>query len=335
MRHACFPCTLLLLAWTFLSCSQENTYARQDRFSDFLSRSEIVIAVTDSGLGGLSTVAETEARMRERGPFRKVEFVFVSALFSNQGGYNSLPDRESKIRVFDSALESIETRFSPDLLLIACNTLSALYESTSFSRRTRIPVKGIVDTGVDLIAENLRGRPDSKVILFGTQTTIEEDVHRSRLLDRGFLPERIITQSCPDLVPYIERGFDSAETEMLIFAYVDEALQKTANGRQALFVSFNCTHYGYARKLWEKAFAGLGVIPAGFLNPNPKMADFLFRGEGAGRFDSPDISIKVYSMVEIGEAQRDSIGRWLDEVSPAAAAALRDYQKVPGLFEID
>jgi len=334
MRGFALPVILIsIITAGFCACTQDNTFARQDDSPPLLSRPEVKIAVTDSGLGGLSVIASAAERMRNGGPFREVEFVFFNALFSKQGGYNSLPDRDSKIRVFNSVLESMERNESPDVIIIACNTLSVLFESTPFARRSTVPVRGIVEPGVELIAKNLKARPDSKVILFGTQTTIEEGVHRSRLTERGFLPERIITQACPDLVPYIERGYDSGETEMLIFAYVDEALQKNTNGRRALLVSLNCTHYGYALDLWKKAFAGFDIEPLAFLNPNPRLTDFLFEGEGADRFQNPDIRIRFLSMVEIGDSERRSIGSRLEKTSPQTAAALRDYELRPDLFE--
>lgn len=329
------PATMLafFMMAGFCGCTHDSTLARQDQAPPPLSKPEVTIVITDSGLGGLSVAADVAERMRIAGPFQKVDLVFFNALFSNNSGYNGLPDRNTKIRIFNSALESMERRLSPDLIIIACNTLSVLFDSTPFARRSSVPVKGIVKTGVDLIAENLKARPDTKVILLGTQTTIEEDAHRARLIERGFLPERILPQACPDLVPYIERGHNSSETEMLIFAYVDEALQKYSNGRHSLFVSFNCTHYGYALDLWKKAFAEFDVRPLAYLNPNSRLADFLFKGKNRTRYSNPEISMRALSMVEISEAQILSIGGWLDKISPKTAAALRAYRLTPDLFE--
>lgn len=324
---------LAIAVCAFSSCAERQTFAKEDSLASFFDKKEVIIAVVDSGLGGLSVMADAEKRMSESNSFHKVSFVFFNALFSNEGGYNSLDSREEKIRVFDSALSSLEKNHSPDLILIACNTLSVLYEDTAFSKNTKIPVVGIVDSGVDLIAQNLRAYPDSVVILFATQTTVSEESHKNLLMKKGFLEERIISQACPDLVNYIEKGYESDETEMLIFAYVDEALQKVRNHRSRLYVSFNCTHYGYSLNKWKKAFQNLGIKPLAYLNPNSRMIDFLFQPHRKNRFSSTEISARAVSMVKIGDEKISSLEKWLREISPRTADALINYEFDENLFE--
>lgn len=327
----------LSLVWILIlstsSCTDRHTFARGDKLASFFHKRDVTIAVTDSGLGGLSILADAAERMKKDKVFQKVDFVFFNALFSNEGGYNSLKTRDHKIQMFDSALESLQEKYSPDLILIGCNTLSVLYKDTAFSQNSDTPVIGIVNAGVDLIAQNLKSHPESKVILFGTQTTVGEGTYAQELEKRGFLPERVVSQACPELVSYIEKGYDSDETEMLVLAYVDEALQKLGSPGPELYVSFNCTHYGYSLDLWEKAFKSLGVRPQAFLNPNFKMNDFLFREPYTGRYENTDVSVRVVSLVAIPNDRIASIGRWLQKLSPQAAIALRNYTHDPELFE--
>jgi glutamate racemase len=328
--------TLSLVVIGFLvfnSCTDRQTFAKEDKLANFFIKREVTIAVTDSGLGGLSILGDAVERMKKENVFQKVHFVFFNALFSTEGGYNSLKTREQKVQIFNSALKNLEETYAPDLILIGCNTLSVLYKNTSFSRDTVIPVIGIVNSGVDLIAQNLKTHPESKVILFGTQTTMNDGTHTQKLEERGFLPERVVSQACPELVSYIEKGYDSDETEMLVLAYVDEALQKLGNPDPELYVSFNCTHYGYSLDLWEKAFKSLGVKPRAFLNPNFRMNDFLFQSPRTGRYKKTDVSVQVVSMVEIEKKRIQSIGTWLEELSPQTADALRNFTHDPKLFE--
>jgi len=324
---------VLIILLIVESCVERQSFAKEDRLEHFFAKEEVTVAVTDSGLGGLSVMANALERMREAGIFQKAHFVFFNALFSNEGGYNSLREREQKIRIFDSALRSLEKHINPDVILIGCNTLSALYEDTAFSHQTTIPVKGIIEAGVELIATNLKTHPESRVILFGTQTTVSERIYEQKLVERGFLRERIVSQACPDMVPYIEKGYDSDETEMLIYAYVDEAVRRAGTGSSHLFVSLNCTHYGFASKLWTKAFQSIGITPLGFLNPNNRMNDFLFPDAQRHRFDHTDVSASVIAMVPIDAQRIASIGGWLNAVSPKTAAALRNYTHHPNLFE--
>jgi len=334
MRHPQITiCLFFLLILVFGSCTDRQTFAREDNLDEFFQKKEVTIAVTDSGLGGLSIMAEAVEKMRKARIFNQVDFIFFNALFSNQGGYNSLRTQEEKILVFDSALKSLEDTYKPDLILIGCNTLSILYDYTAFALEKKVPVVGIVDSGVELIAQILKQNPEAKVILFATQTTIDEDTHKQRLVDRGFLSERIVTQACPDLVTYIEKGYTSDETEMLIYAYADEALQKMSDPFSSLYVSFNCTHYGYSLELWKRTFESLDAPPKAFLNPNSRMINFLFPQEFQERARKTEIRARVVSMVDLEDDQIISIGGWLEDRSPQTAKALRAYELKKDLFE--
>ena len=319
------------MAFLWASGSALNQASPAD-LQSFFQKESVTIAVTDSGLGGLSVMAEAVSRMKDAGVFKRVDFVFFNALFSLEGGYNSLKTREEKVRIFSGALESLEKNFHPGLILIACNTLSVLYHDTAFSRRTNIPVVGIVEAGVEMIAQGLRGQPDSKVIIFGTPTTVSEGAHKTMLAEQGFNPGRIIVQSCPELETYIEKDYAGDETEMLIAACVDEALQKIPEPRPPLLVSLNCTHFGYSLPLWEKAFRDAGVKQQAFLNPNSRMIDFLFQAKYSHRFPKPKTTAAVVSRVEISPEKTQSLGKWLESFSPETAAALRHYKLNPALF---
>jgi glutamate racemase len=299
----------------------------------FFQKERVTVAVTDSGLGGLSILAEAARRMKEAGLFESVDFVFFNALFSNEGGYNSLKTREEKIRVLDSALESLAGRFRPDVLLVGCNTLSVLYKDTRFSRRTDIPVFVIVDSGVKLIAQGLTEHPEASVLIFGTPTTISERTYPYELEKLGFAAERIRAQSCPELESFIENNPLGDETGMLISGDVSEAVEKLPSPPPPLLVSLNCTHYGYSLPLWEKAFAEAGIKPLAFLNPNSRMTDVLFNREYVGRFKKTEVRIRVVSMVELSRTKIESLAPWLERLSPETAGALRSYEHQPDLFE--
>jgi glutamate racemase len=330
---AAAPSLLLMLTVGSLAAApRQASPASRAGLDRFFQKRSVTIAVTDSGLGGLSVMADAASRMKRAGTFESADFVFFNALFSGEGGYNSLADRQEKIAIFESALESLERRFRPDLILIACNTLSVLFGDTPFARRPGPPVVGIVDAGVEMMADELRGHPGSAVIIFGTPTTISEGTHAKELEKRGFDAGRIIAQPCPELESYIERDCASEETGMLIAAFVDEALRKLPASRPPVVVSLNCSHYGYSLPLWESAFAAAGVGPLAILNPNSRMADFLFARGRAGRFPRTSVTTRVVSMVEISPEKIDTLGKWLSRVSPETAAALRTYRLVPGLF---
>jgi glutamate racemase len=298
-----------------------------------LEKESITVVVTDSGLGGLSVVADATEKFRQHAAFKQVDLIFFNALFRDHGGYNSLQTRDEKLRVFSSALQSMQDKYAPDVILVACNTLSVLIPDTEFARTSSVPVVGIVEEGVEQIAEQLADKPSARNIIFATQTTVDEGTHKNLLLEQGFSDKQIMTQSCPQLTMYIEQGFDGMDTEMLIDAYVDEALTNMGEMDGPLTVSFNCTHFGYSLDFWELAFSSRGVEVAAFLDPNKRMIDFMLPASTQQRFVETDVSVKVVSMIDIPVDRQDSIGRWLHTVSPLTETALRAYELKPDLFE--
>jgi glutamate racemase len=275
-----------------------------------LEKQTLTIVITDSGLGGLSVVADAAEKFRQQPVFEKVNLVFVNALFSDQGGYNALQTREEKLSVFSNALQAMQDRYAPDIILVACNTLSVLIPDTGFVKSSSVPVVGIVESGVEQIAQQLQGKPAGRNIIFATQTTVDEGTHKNQLLQKGFGDAQILTQSCPQLTLYIEQEYDGAYTEMLIDAYVDEALSN-----------------------WKQAFESRGVKVEAFLDPNLLMVDFLLPASLQQRYPHSEVSVNMASMIEIPVASQDSIGRYLNAISPLTENALRNYEQVEDLFE--
>lgn len=313
-----------LAAWAgFSACAPPKAADPVDRFT---------IAVTDSGLGGLAVMAEAAARLEKAGIHKDVELVFFNALFAEEGGYNSLQTREEKIKTFDAALRGLEKAVQPDLILVACNTLSVLLPDTPFARETHITVQGIVGSGVDLFWKALVENPEAKLILFGTETTIAEDSHRKALVEAGIPADRIIAQACPELQAYIETDWRDGDTGLLISAYVDEATAGLPQPAPLLLAGLVCTHYGYAADLWAGAFAEKGFTGVKILDPNGEMADWLIPKSAERRYEKTAISARVLSKVAIPSAKRESLAAWLERVSPAVAAALRSAEINPSLF---
>jgi glutamate racemase len=297
-------------------------------------RADITIVVTDSGLGGLSVVAELATRLPASGIARSARIVFVNALLDDAIGYNDLKRESDKLRVFDAALSAMESRYHPDLILVACNTLSVLYDGTRHAKEARTPVVGIVGIGADLIARQLAEKSGSTAVIFATRTTIDSDAHRRLLVQKGFPSSHIVGQACHRLAGSIERGAGSDETKAYVRTFVAEAIQHLPKKPGPLVVSLNCTHYGYVRSLWEETFAAAGFPGVKVLDPNPLMADFVVKEGGPRRYPDTSVTVEVVSKVPIGPDVQASLGTLLRTVSPPTANALASYRLDPGLFSV-
>lgn len=329
------PVALAVLAAVLAAACGGPGGTREQGLEKVLAKKkDVTILVTDSGLGGLAVAADIAARLPESGVVRKARIVFYNALFDNVG-YNGLASESEKDRIFDVVLRAMEKRYRPDLLLIACNTLSVVYDRTPFARKSPFPVIGIVDTGVDLIARRFEKSPEATAILFGTKTTIESEAHKKALVARGFPAERIVGQACHRLAGAIERGIATEETLGYIRQFVGEALAKAGPAPEPLFAAFVCTHFGYAHRQFSDAFAAAGHPGIELLDPNPLMGDVIFRPPYLRRYPRTEVTVEVVSKLEITEQERASIGPLLETVSPAVAAAFRSYTLDPKLFEVE
>ncbi|MCD4664222.1 MAG: hypothetical protein K8R68_03055, partial [Bacteroidales bacterium] len=258
--------------------------------------------------------------------------IFFNSLFHNRSGYNSLDTDEEKVRIFNIALEAMKEKYNPDLLLIACNTLSVLYDKTPFSTQATCPVIGIVKTGVDLIEEEFKKHPENTVVIFATRTTIGANSHKNMLAARGYPETQIIGQACRRLAGRIERGPESEETIGLINKYVHQALEKIELGTP-IFASLNCTHYGYSIQQFKNAFAKAGYKNIKIIDPNSRMADFIFEKQYLNRYPKTNVKLEVVSKVKISERKKSSLDSLLWAISMPAANALMDYKYLPGLFD--
>jgi glutamate racemase len=289
------------------------------------------LVIADSGMGGLSICADIVSGLQARRAYRSAALTYFNAWPEQDRGYNLLPGMAERVRVFDRALAAM-LRFAPDRILIACNTLSALYPDTPFSRNAPVPVTDIIGFGVDLMHTYLGARADSRVILLGTPTTVEAGTHRSRLIERGIDAGRIVCQPCDRLAGEIEKAPEGATVRAMIDNYVGRAAEKFPDRRLPVAAALCCTHYGYSRRLFEAALQARFEGPVAILDPNRAMSEALLadlppRGDGDVRIDLEVVSRIVWSGERI-----DAIARLLEATSPRTAKALRTYRHDPELF---
>jgi glutamate racemase len=254
----------------------------------------------------------------------------VNAWPEDGRGYNDFPDDRARAEVFDRALDAIAD-MGPDVLIIACNTLSILFHGTRFSRSAPFPVEGIIDAGVDVFVEALRELPEAPIVLLGTKTTIRSGEHRDRLLEAGVAPGRIAAVACHGLATAIERDIDGPAAELLMAVAADDVRAALPTGSPVL-LGLCCTHYGYVADRLGAAVAGAVGRPVKTLDPNVRLVETVMAGLAARGGGGEQPVVEVVSKVALDERTRTGIGGLVRAASPATAAALRDYRHVPDLF---
>jgi glutamate racemase len=290
------------------------------------------IVVTDSGLGGLAVMAELDRQLRARSSVGPVRLVFCNALFDEHSGYNRLSGLAQKAALFDQALQDM-TAYAPDLIVIACNTLSVVYPHTQFSQTTTIPVMGIVEAGIEAIRAHVPAAAPAWLVLFATPTTLAQGIHKQRLARR--LPAaRLIEQPCPELVRVIEAG-DRSGIRTLIGQYVTQAVQAVRANPDwpalPVYASLQCTHFGYYQEEFRRAFQQAGAPAATLIDPAAALVHrllvFLTEPVQGSSDQRTALSLECVSKVPIDQRGIAALTPKLAALSPAVAHALRHYRQ--------
>jgi glutamate racemase len=291
------------------------------------------ILITDSGVGGLSVCAYAERFVRTHGFEEPVRLTFANAAPANDYGYNSMPSKEVKLETFDRFLRNVTQRYSPDLIYVACNTLSVLLPDTPYFHEAVIPVKGIVETGADLLLRELQADPQAVAMIFGTQTTIDAGTYPRLLEQRGVEASRIISQACPGLADTISEDRKGERTRSEIVRWVSAAIEKMADPNRPVVACLACTHYGYRKDFFAAALAEAG-IPSKVVNPNERAVDDLFGGRLAegGEAMSREVDVEFVTRYAIPPATVEALSWFLSEISPRTVAAMTNFVHVPDLF---
>ncbi len=267
------------------------------------------ILITDSGVGGLSVVAYAERFVRTQGFTEPVRLTFANAAPANDYGYNSMPSRAAKIETFERFLRDVTQRFAPDMIYVACNTLSVLLPDVS------IPAKGIIETAVDLLVKELD--PASTAIIFGTQTTIDAGTYPRLLEARGIEASRIVSQACPGLADTISEDRVGTKAESEIRRCVAAALAKLPRPDATIVACLACTHYGYRKDFFAAALGDAATV----INPNESAVGDLFDHAGSVH----DVEVEFVTRYAIPQTTIETLTWLLSEISPRTVAALRNF----------
>jgi glutamate racemase len=181
------------------------------------------IGVFDSGVGGLTVLKA----LAERLPAHYFYFGDTARL-----PYGT-KSAETVARYAIGATRFLESQ-KIDLLVIACNTASAL-ALPQIKAAASVPVVGVVEPGAAMAAQVSQSR---KAVVIATEATVSSHAYRDALQRHGM---EAFEKACPLFVPLVEEGWtEHPVTEQVARIYLDEALAGS-NGADVLVLA--CTHY--------------------------------------------------------------------------------------------
>ena len=206
------------------------------------------IGVFDSGVGGLTVLAELHRRLPEEST------VYLGD--NARAPYGPRPADE----VTRFTLEATDWLLAQDvkLLVLACNTATsrALPEVRG---RAAVPVIGVVRPGAVAAAAATRSR---EVGVIATAGTVESGAYHDAIVEADAAIE-VAQLACPELVPMVEAGvLDGRRAESVLRAYL-EPLHAAHPRMDTLLLG--CTHYPLLRGPIERIVGpAVAVVDSAF-----------------------------------------------------------------------
>ena len=215
------------------------------------------IGIFDSGVGGLTVLAEVKKSLPD-------ESVFYL------GDTARVPYGSKSVDVvshYSLANVNLLMALGVKAVVVACNTASAAALSFVQERFPNLTIIGVIEP----VVEYMLTRPELKRIgIIGTNTTILSGAYQKALI-RGNKELDISAKACPLFVHLVEEGLFNGEiTEKAIDMYLS-AMKK--NPPDALVLG--CTHYPMLRNVINDYFGGkVEILDTAFYTAK-KLAEIL------------------------------------------------------------
>lgn len=199
------------------------------------------VGIFDSGIGGVSVLKSLlEARLFE-------EIIYYGDTARVPYGTK---DRETIIAYSIEALEF----FAPhkiDLLIIACNTVSA-YALDILKAQAPYPVVGVIEAGV-LALQNKVQDKNASILILATKATTKSQVYPKALHSLGY--KHIDSIATTLFVPLVEEGIYEGEILQSCFKHYFHAISTPPRA-----IILGCTHYPFISRAIGEYFGGESLL---------------------------------------------------------------------------
>ena len=192
------------------------------------------VCLFDSGIGGLTVLKKLT------NDFPLENYIYLADLARVPFGDRTKEDINKIVNEMFSWL----MKFNPKMVIMACNTSSAVFDfkSSEFKSQINIPVYGMIESCAKEIAKSKY----KKVSVWATKLATESNIYKKTI--QNINPQIKVEEiSCPKLVPMIEDlGFNPTDKEEIIKEY----LKMTSPESEALILG--CTHYPHITNILLK-----------------------------------------------------------------------------------
>jgi len=182
------------------------------------------IGVFDSGLGGLTVLAELQSRLPHE------DFIYLGDVARLPYGTKS---GAAVQRYAQRCVDFLQAQ-PVKAIVIACNTATAV-ALEPLRETTSLPIYGVISAGT---AAGLAATRNGRVLVLATESTVKSEAYL-KAFHRSSPVAQIEQVACPLLVPLAETGwFDHPITRDVVRAYLSQVKEKGYDT-----IVLGCTHY--------------------------------------------------------------------------------------------
>jgi len=226
-------------------------------------------ALFDSGVGGL-TVAKS---LLEHNLFDEIVY------FGDTARVPYGPkDKNTIIRYSLEALEFFKN-FDPDILITACNSVSA-HALPELRKNANFPVVGVIEPGVVALEKKLQDK-NAHILIIGTRATISSQKYQTLLKKRGF--HNITAKATPLFVPLVEEEIFEGEI-------VEATMRHYFDGIRPDAVILGCTHFPLITEALKSFFGQKTLL----IHSGEAIVEYLQEGFGIQKAKSPT-TLKLFA----------------------------------------
>ncbi len=199
------------------------------------------IGVFDSGLGGLTVLAELIRILPNE------NFIYVGDTARVPYGSRS----KETIQKYSLEIATYLVRKNIKLLVVACNTSSS-YALDILKKNFTIPIIGVIEPAIHSFFKNSQ---NTSVAVIGTRATINSKAYPEKI--QTIDPEiYIYSKACPLFVPLVEEDMiQNQVTYEVVKEYLQEIVDKKIQD-----IILGCTHYPLLKNAILKIYPHLNLI---------------------------------------------------------------------------
>jgi len=192
------------------------------------------IGIFDSGIGGLTVIR----KLRELLPNERLIY------FGDTARVPYGTKSQHTVRRYAAEDTRLLLKYQPKMIIVACNTVSALALDVVAHESQGKPVIGVLKAGSALAARETK---NGHIGIIGTNATISSNAYPLEINSLNSEYE-IYSKACPLFVPLAEEGYTNHEAARLIAQdYLSDLLQHEIDT-----LVLGCTHYPILKPMLQK-----------------------------------------------------------------------------------